>query len=440
MFENVHRLEGLKVVCVVLCLLIIPNINMFFKVNKEYTHRRLIRDVCEEVGDKDAVFRVKEKRELSIVYPNGSCAYTPGNSFPSGVEHDGLLIAAYPASGVRLTWMHVEGLTEILVGDDFDCLGTEAAREGIIKTQYPHVEGLWSYADNMKDVALLIRNPRFAIPAYHTLISEIMYAHDCETAIANQESLFTHHPPVENWTKWRDYRFTEEMDLWRWHIDFWMENGTKYWQDLDFERNGQPPFEYIEEGNRGRDLNCIHQNVDCVPKIIMAYEYINDPVLGPPEVNKLAKLMEKSPAFNVIEESARPCIFESTLENSPFQTNIERVGDIGEYNFTYSQLLEMLDMINGVKAKYSAGTWDDIPVAGDLSLYLSLYAVDIGRAILDIEISQNYPPTTSPNGDYHGELQDWYKTIGRGDRYNKEKVMAMEGYWPKVAHLYDDDT
>jgi len=38
-------------------------------------------------------------------------------------------------------------------------------------------------------------------------------------------------------------------------------------------------------------------------------------------------------------------------------------------------------MINGVKARYSVGIWDDNPVASNLSVYLSLYAVDIGRPV-----------------------------------------------------------
>ena len=33
------------------------------------------------------------------------------------------------------------------------------------------------------------------------------------------------------WTRWRDLRFKDEVKLYEWHIDFWMENGTTYWQD-----------------------------------------------------------------------------------------------------------------------------------------------------------------------------------------------------------------
>merc|ERR1712232_606844 len=291
----------------------------------------------------------------------------------------------------------------------------------------------------MKDVALLIRNPRFAIPAYHSLVAEINYAHECEIAIEHRDNLFTAHPSVENWTKWRDVRFEQELNLWRWFIDFWMENGTKYWMDLDFERNGQAPFAFIPDGDRARDLNCLHQNLDCTPKILMAYEYINDPVLGPPEINKLAKLLENKPGWTVIEESARPCIFESTLEHSPWPWNEDRIGEIGDYNFTYPQLVSMLDMVNSVKNKFSSGIWVGHPIATELAKYMSIYAVDIGRAILDIEISQNYPPTMSPNPEYQRELQEWYANIGRGDRYNKEKVKNLVGIWPQIKHLYPDD-
>merc|ERR1719232_338170 len=111
-------------------------------MNRTLTHRRLIREVCEE-GQKDVVFRAKARRSLSIVYPNGTCEYTPGHEFTGGGEDfDGVLIAGYPASGVRLTWMHVEGLTDIIVKDDYDCQAYDENRQGIMKTQYPHIEGL----------------------------------------------------------------------------------------------------------------------------------------------------------------------------------------------------------------------------------------------------------------------------------------------------------
>ena len=405
----------------------------------------LVREVCE-IADKNAIFRAKtamtannNRRELSIVYPNGTCEYTPGLPFPAGQDNDGVLVAAFPASGIRLAWMHIEGLTEILVGDDFDCEAPGVEREGIMKTQYPHVEGIWSWADNMKDVALLLRNPRTSIPAYHSLLAELYYAHDCETALKYQHNLFTSHPPVENWTKWRDYRFHEELDLWRWFIDFWMENGTKYWMDLDYERNGQFPFAWVPYENRTKDLNCIHQKIDCAPKIVIAYEYINHPILGPREINKLAKFMEGRKGIEVIEESARPCIFEATLKGSPYSSGGDRVGSVGAYNFTYDQLLDMLDMVNGVKAKYSTGIWKPHPVAKDISRYLSGYAVDIGQVILDIEISGVNPPTTAPIVNYQRGLTKWYASIGRGNRYGKAKVQKMFGFWPKVKHLYPED-
>jgi len=290
-----------------------------------------------------------------------------------------------------------------------------------------------------RDVAYLIRNPRFAIPSYHSMISEIWYAHDCETAISYQDNLFSMQPAVENWTKWRDYRFHEELDLWRWHIDYWMGNGTKYWMDFDYERNGQYPFAWLPEVNKTRDLNCLHQNIDCVPKLVIAYEYITDPILGPAEMNKLAKLLENRVGYSVIEEAARPCIFNATVLNSPHKVDSTR-GILNLYNFTHPQLKDMNDMIKGVKAKYSSDPWVDSSAAQDLCTYLELYIGDIDQEIIDIETTNQYPPTQAPNEDYTRVLKTWYQSIGRGDRYGKAKVQAMSGYWPKVAHLYDDDT
>ena len=122
---------------------------------------------------------------------------------------------------MRLTWQHAQGLTEIQVHDDF-MLSPDHVKKGLVKTQYPHYEGIWSWGRNMDHVVLVLQNPRWTIPSYHNLLYEIHYAHDWETAYLYKDRLFTLRAPVEDWIRWRDYRFTEEVYLWQQFIHFWM--------------------------------------------------------------------------------------------------------------------------------------------------------------------------------------------------------------------------
>jgi len=37
-----------------------------------------------------------------------------------------------------------------------------------------------------------------------------------------KDQLFTQRAPIEDWVRWRDYRFTEEVYLWQQFIHFWV--------------------------------------------------------------------------------------------------------------------------------------------------------------------------------------------------------------------------
>lgn len=409
-------------------------------VRDDVEYRTLGGDKCD--GDAPAVAdrwkrkRASNRRSLSINLGGGDCEWTPAQPLPEDTDAFGIVIASYPAAGMRLTWQHVEGLTGIQIGDDFDCEPVEKPRIGIVKTQYPHLEGLWSWGDNMDQTVLLVRNPRWAIPSYHTLLHEIDYAHDCETAYEMLHALFTYRPPLWKWIRWRDLRFEEEIKLWCWHIDYWMGNGTQYWMDWDFERNGQWPFKWIPEAERTQDVNCIYQGIDCVPQTVVAYEYIRDPVKGPEEINKIAKIIEGKHGLMVIEEEARTCVWHQTMTQKTLPDNDDRAGDRVNYGFTYFQMGRMRDEIARMKTKYSSGQWVNDKNAEDLCKYFTMYIDDIESEME--EMLGDMPPSPSPNPDYHQGLVDWYKDIGRGDRYNKERVQTMFGLWPKIKHLYGE--
>eukprot|EP00547_Thalassionema_nitzschioides_P001076 CAMPEP_0194210776 /NCGR_PEP_ID=MMETSP0156-20130528/9100_1 /TAXON_ID=33649 /ORGANISM="Thalassionema nitzschioides, Strain L26-B" /LENGTH=148 /DNA_ID=CAMNT_0038938163 /DNA_START=70 /DNA_END=513 /DNA_ORIENTATION=+ len=107
------------------------------------------------------------KRYLSIDYGNGDCEWTAPVKVDLNEDPYGTLIASYPAAGMRLMWQMTAGAAGYEIGDDFFFNGRIG---GLIKTEYPHPEGIWSYGKEMDQTILLIRNPRWNIPSYHTLL------------------------------------------------------------------------------------------------------------------------------------------------------------------------------------------------------------------------------------------------------------------------------
>lgn len=381
-----------------------------------------------------------EDRGLSINLGGGNCKWTSAFPLGSDAEVFGTILAGYPASGMRMTWQHAEGLTGIQVGDDFNYVPPDALqRTGIIKTQYPHLEGIWSWGDKFDQVILLVRNPRHALPSYHTLLSEIHYAADWETVAKYYRDVFKNKPTVDAWIKWRDLLFDEELLLWSKFIDYWMTGGMQYWIDLDFERNLQWPFEIVKENERKQDVHCIYE-MNCYPVTVLSFDRLFDPTTGPVEATKMAKALEGKKGMTVIEEEAIPCVWNKTMDqDNPLlaRNDFDRIGtQDSEYVFTLGQLKEMRTEVSKMRIKYSSGAWANNKNAQDIVSYFDEYIVDITNEVTKKEI--NFVPTPAPNEDYKTELYAWYVGIGRAGRYPREKMQAMAGMWEKVKHLYDE--
>jgi len=375
-------------------------------------------------------------RRMSIDLGDGNCIWT--DSIPISTENPyGTLFASYPASGMRKTWQQAEGLTGIQMIDDFFQLSYP--KVGLVKTQYPHYEGIWSYAQNMDQVIMLIRNPRWAIPSYHTLLSELNYAHSWELAYDHLPAVFTRRAPMEDWTKWRDYRFEDEIVLWGLQIDFWMSNGTKYWMDYDFERNGQWPFHFLNSSEKTQqDIHCA-VDCDCVPKAIVAYERLTDPITGPSELRKIANVIRGKQDMTVINNIAIDCIWHETWINAPAPSNEARDANglpAHAYNFTMSQLESMEAKLIEFRDKYSSGSWTNNSLAQDLVRSFEDYLDEVSAEIV---FYNNNPPTTpAPYAGYENEIQDWYNSKGKGNRYDKAKIQKM-GIWHLISHFYDEE-
>jgi len=377
-------------------------------------------------------------RQLSNDLGGGQCEWTEAQPLGEGANAFGTIIASYPASGMRVTWQHTEGITGIQVGDDFG-LGGEGVTDktGICKTQYPHLEGIWSWKDQFDQVVLLVRNPRYAIPSYHNLIHEIGYAHDWEAAYEGLNETFTKRAPMASWIKWRDYRIDDEINLWAWHINYWMEGGTRYWMEYDFERNGQYPFKFLDEADFTVDEHCVNdEDMNCVAKEIISYEKLKDSVTGPDELRKIANVLRNKQGMTVVSDEAIDCVYQETIDNKVLPDNENRSGpERTEYGFTIAQMEKMETKVQQMRAKYQAAPWDTNPLAQVLVGLFTDYLSDITIYLSELYV-ENLPAQTMSN-QYHDELVSWYRGLGRGNRYNKAKVQAMPSMWRHIKALYD---
>eukprot|EP00547_Thalassionema_nitzschioides_P002193 CAMPEP_0194213632 /NCGR_PEP_ID=MMETSP0156-20130528/14359_1 /TAXON_ID=33649 /ORGANISM="Thalassionema nitzschioides, Strain L26-B" /LENGTH=610 /DNA_ID=CAMNT_0038941709 /DNA_START=55 /DNA_END=1884 /DNA_ORIENTATION=+ len=384
---------------------------------------------------------MKSMRRLSHDYGGGNCEWTGAEKIDLAKNPYGTLFASYPGAGMRLTWQMTEGASGIQVGDDFFYSGKMG---GIVKTQYPHPEGIWSYGKNMDQVILLIRNPRWNIPSYHTLLFELEYAHDYVVAYDNVFTAFTRRAPMDNWMKWRDYRFEDEIALWGYYIDFWMEDGSQFWHNLDYERAGQYPFRYNYETEKPWPLDS-HCRIDisegCKPKAIVSFEFLRDPYTGPDELRRISEVIRyKKGMDTMVSDEAINCIWLETWDKAPEPRNEDRDQDgsqAGDYVFSVHQMEEILAKLIYYKNKYSNDPWTLNMEARELTRNFHAYIRQVSTELAGMYA--NPPITEAPSVGSAVALVEWYNTLGRGNRHAKDIVQHMASYWGIVEDLYDKD-
>eukprot|EP00547_Thalassionema_nitzschioides_P015068 CAMPEP_0194239586 /NCGR_PEP_ID=MMETSP0158-20130606/5997_1 /TAXON_ID=33649 /ORGANISM="Thalassionema nitzschioides, Strain L26-B" /LENGTH=439 /DNA_ID=CAMNT_0038974085 /DNA_START=119 /DNA_END=1436 /DNA_ORIENTATION=+ len=379
-------------------------------------------------------FRIHTK--LSIDLGGGDCEWTEGLALPLDSDPYGTLLASYPAAGMRDLWKQIEGITGIKVGDAYQFGGE---RVGIIKTQYPHYEGIWSYGATLDQVILLVRNPRWNLPGFHDYLHEVDYGQTFEEVSEHIYDIFTERSPLENWIKWRDLNFESELDLWGYQIDFYMEGGPQHWRELDFNRVGHKPLYFRNESDRPwpidpRCTDCM----DCVPALVVTHEKLKNPTTGPDELTKIADVLRGKKGMTVISEEAIPCVWNEVWAHNTAPSIDERAGlDKGDYGFTNAQLGEILIKLEEMKHKYNSGVWVNVSVAVDLVTAFDLYTSEVTEE-LDYQTNVNPAPTPPTDPSYYQSLVDWYEGVGRGNRYSADIARTYAGFWEQVKHLYGD--
>lgn len=300
-------------------------------------------------------------RYLSTNLGNGECEWTAPVSDEITQANTTTLLVSYPGSGKRLCWRILEALTGYVSGDDWD-LSEEGFDTLFMKTSYPHPEGTWGWGDSMDQVILLVRNPRWALPSYHTMRYEIDFSNGWDESYSRIDYTYTMRPPTEMWAPWRDARFNTELDRWVWHIDFWMQDGLR--------RNDGSNHSY-------KDIHCVYEIKSCRPKTIIQFEKIVDPDedVRIQELNKIGSVLDASPNVSVIANEARPCVYKKVWERGEFY-NPGRDGHgppAYQKTFTRQQVNAMRFQVHKLKEKYSRPPFNDLEHALDLVEILDEY-------------------------------------------------------------------
>jgi len=351
-------------------------------------NRKLIVDTCEWVTPEHVV--VPEDGDLDLF---------------------ATLLVSYPGAAKRAAYMQLEGLTQLLTGDDWFLTDHGTEIYAFYKSQYPHHEGQWSWGNRAMQSVYVLQNPRTALQTYMFLASEIKFSQGWATSFANLDRTFTLRPDVTEWLLWRNVRFDTEIHYWRWHIDYWMEQGllrdafthdltsNEHFQKL-MDRSLFTTAELIAyQANIGvvpekHDSHCSTDMISCRPVLFVSYEHIIDQTTGLDEVAKLASVIQNKEGIEVIPEKNRECVWNEIVTGriTGVRDDRDRDSDDGpsleEYEFTLKQMETIIEQLKIVRDQYSSDEWSDIPQAQQLVGYVEEYITEN-----ELFVAANYPLT-----------------------------------------------
>mmetsp|Transcript_9451 Transcript_9451/g.13881 ORF Transcript_9451/g.13881 Transcript_9451/m.13881 type:complete len:348 (-) Transcript_9451:103-1146(-) len=279
-----------------------------------------------------------EKRSLSKVLDGNECTIEPIADVVS-VPDDATktLIASYPGSGKRFAWNVISAMSNHAVADDWDFSETLTKKTMAIKTGWPHKEGVWSWGKWMDQVVLLTRNPRWAIPSYHTMRYELDYSDGWSESYIRIPYTYTERPTVAVWESWRDAHFDTEMERWANYIDFWMSGGK---QTVD--------------GKTETHSRCLYSEIECKPKAVIDFDtfYSEHPTS---EFFKLSSVLDSTQNVEMIAAAARFCVLDKVFDDKTLHNaNRDGAGPVqSAFMFTTAQLKTMLDTTTELRDKYA---------------------------------------------------------------------------------------
>jgi hypothetical protein len=272
--------------------------------------------------------------------------------------------------------------TGSVTGDDWD-LSRNGYDTLTIKTSYPHNDGAWKWRGKMDQVILLVRNPRWAIPSFHTMRYELDFSKTWVKSWSRRGFVYTERPGIRAWNRWRNGNWYRELNRWSGYIDFWMSGGM--------HRNTTargPEYDYHCKDN-------FHMN--CNPVAIIQFEnlYSEDLQKGVDEALKLASALDGLDHLYVIDEEARPCVYKEVMSRPEFynknRDKKEITAEMKDFHYTQLELIRL--RLEQMIEKYSVGKWLDDPHAIQLVGILNEYLNEVTE-------------------EYEIAAQDYYETYG----------------------------
>lgn len=293
--------------------------------------------------ETDNLIHEDESRSLSVALEDGGCFVLPAQEVGPDVKP--VFAASYPGSGARMTWNLIEAMTGLVTGDDWNSNGR--GKEVVsVKTHWPHPDQgqKLGWDDEIERAFLLFRNPMNAIPSFHNFVYEYENKIDHHTVRA----------PTEEWVKWRDRNFVIQLNMWKKHLEYWMDK-------------------YSPEN-----------------RITIPYEHLIDTVQGPLVAKELGVFLGKGPGVNVIAEDSIPCVWGTVVKyqgknspntRKPLPKDVKFVGSYpiwpGSHRkgpkarpYTDEQYTNMISVLEEMKSKYGAE-------GGRLIASLTMYIQDI---------------------------------------------------------------
>jgi len=306
-------------------------------------------------------------RELSVGLSAIECEIRP-LATELGVSPDATktLIASYPGSGKRFTWNVISALSNHKIADDWDFSGALEKNTMSIKTSWPHKEGVWSWGKLMDQVLLLVRNPRWAIPSYHSMRSELDYSKNWAESFSRIPYVYTVRPSLLSWESWRDSQFEKEMERWANYIDFWMEGGAQ-------EVNGTTSIH----------PRCLYSEIECKPQTVVDFDtfYTEHPTS---EFFKIGTVLDNTANVEMVSAISRACILDKVYDEKVLHNaNRDNHGPVqSAFTFTSDQLEIMYNTTVELRDKYESPPWDEDTLANQLTFILNNYINQIGPEYL----------------------------------------------------------
>lgn len=222
------------------------------------------------ISTADIVFKGTNNNDPK--HPYGECEIPRGRfpNHPVGTVYQ----PAFPGSGSRMTYELVTALTGLPISNDHNYNIDPRVHKHVVsvKTHYPNRNGipLDQYDGDFDGAILIIRNPIKAIPSFFNFWYE-------RTNHLENHSI---RAPTEEWIAFRNANLGEQLDSWRFHMDYWLE---KY------------------KDNRSKLL-------------VLPYEHLTDTVRGAGTALKLAMFLDSLEGVNAARPEDVACIWHRSVK------------------------------------------------------------------------------------------------------------------------------